>query len=555
MNRNKNIVFGMLALVVSVVAIGLAYAGFTGTLNVNGTGNVVSSKWDIYFANLANAVTTGTANVVTPATISPKTKIGDYYVELASPGDSVTYTFDVVNDGNFDAILTTLTKSAPTCVPNVTLCNYLTYTLKYTEDDIDVAEDDELLAGETKNMTLVLTLRSDTPASALSNTELSVTGLGITLLYSQNSSYKNGSGSSGGSSEIATDTSCFTYQTIPHATVVNQSACENYLQNQLGYSSEESTIMCTGGGNNLGTLDYYLEQDIPSTDYETAGLSVEDAIKITGYDDECTKDVVIPSVIENKSVISIGYDSFKEKQLTSVTIPNSVISIGSYAFASNELTEIDIPSSVSFIDTFAFFHNKFTSLEIPYGVTYINYGSFQNNQITDITIPSSVVDINGGDGDEPFLYNPVETVYVDMPNVPSYTFGYLGMTTLTLGPHVQTIGYDAFAHNNLTSVTIPNGVTTISEWAFESNQLTTVTIGNHVETIGEGAFRDNQLTSVTIPNNVQTIGSHAFSSNQLTSVTINNKTSSNDFSTYYGSDIWGWADGYNDSNIIWTGSN
>ena len=295
MNRNKNIVFGMLALVVSVVAIGLAYAGFTGTLNVNGTGNVVSSKWDIYFNNLSNAATTGTANVVTPATISPKTKIGDYYVELASPGDSVTYTFDVVNDGNFDAVLTTLTKSNPNCTPTATLCNYLTYTLKYTEDDIDVAENDELLAGETKNMRLVLTLRSDTPASALSNTDLSVNGLGITLLYSQNSSYKNGSGSSGGTSEVATDTSCFTYQTIPHATVVNQSTCEHYLQNQLGYSSEESTIMCTGGGDFGGTLDHYLEQDIPSADYETAGLSVEDAIKITGYDDECTKDVVIPS--------------------------------------------------------------------------------------------------------------------------------------------------------------------------------------------------------------------------------------------------------------------
>ena len=131
MRNSKNIVFGMLALVVSVVAIGLAYAGFTGTLNINGTGNVVSSKWDIYFANLSNAATTGTANVVTPATISPKTKIGDYYVELATPGDSVTYTFDVVNDGSFDAVLTTLTKSAPTCSGGAIICNYLSYTLKY----------------------------------------------------------------------------------------------------------------------------------------------------------------------------------------------------------------------------------------------------------------------------------------------------------------------------------------------------------------------------------------------------------------------------------------
>ena len=188
-NNTKNITFGMLALVVSVVAIGLAYAGFTGTLNINGTGNVMSAKWDIYFANLSNAVTTGTANVVTPATISPKTKIGDYYVELASPGDSVTYTFDVVNDGNFDAVLTTLTKSTPTCTPTATLCNYLSYTLKYTSNNRDVAENDKLLVGETKNMTLKLELDSNMPASALSNTELSVSDLGITLLYSQDSAF------------------------------------------------------------------------------------------------------------------------------------------------------------------------------------------------------------------------------------------------------------------------------------------------------------------------------------------------------------------------------
>ena len=56
--------FAVLSLLVSIVAVGVVYAGFTGTLNVNGTGNVTASKWDIYFADLSNATTTGTANVV-----------------------------------------------------------------------------------------------------------------------------------------------------------------------------------------------------------------------------------------------------------------------------------------------------------------------------------------------------------------------------------------------------------------------------------------------------------------------------------------------------------
>ncbi len=41
MERSKNYaVFGVLALIVSLVAVSLAYAGFTATLNINGTANV-----------------------------------------------------------------------------------------------------------------------------------------------------------------------------------------------------------------------------------------------------------------------------------------------------------------------------------------------------------------------------------------------------------------------------------------------------------------------------------------------------------------------------------
>ena len=263
MNRNKNIVFGMLALVVSVVAIGLAYAGFTGTLNVNGTGNVVSSKWDIYFANLSNAVTTGTANVVTPATISPKTKIGDYYVELATPGDSVTYTFDVVNDGDFDAKLTSLTKTNPTCTPTATLCNYLTYTLTYTSGGATVAQNDTLLSGQTRNMTLKLMLRSDTPASALSNTELRVTGLGITLLYSQDSPY-------GGNSVVAPTYLYTTEQhTLGDTLVVNNTTVFDNFEDAKEGGEPVTTAHIVDNSNHI--IESYVAFKVNDTIYYLKG--------------------------------------------------------------------------------------------------------------------------------------------------------------------------------------------------------------------------------------------------------------------------------------------
>ena len=59
---------------------------------------------------------------------------------------------------------------------------------------------------------------------------------------------------------------------------------------------------------------------------------VEGGISITGYSIEGGLDVVIPSNINGKQVVSIGNTAFCFNKLKSVTIPNSVTSIGSSAF-------------------------------------------------------------------------------------------------------------------------------------------------------------------------------------------------------------------------------
>ncbi len=46
--RNKgtnNLIFSILALIVSLIAVSLAYAGFTQSLNINGSGTVKAAKW------------------------------------------------------------------------------------------------------------------------------------------------------------------------------------------------------------------------------------------------------------------------------------------------------------------------------------------------------------------------------------------------------------------------------------------------------------------------------------------------------------------------------
>ena len=176
--------------------------------------------------------------------------------------------------------------------------------------------------------------------------------------------------------------------------------------------------------------------------------------------------------------------------------------------------------------TAAFYNKGLTSVVIPSSVTIIGDFAFKNNQLTSVVIPSSVTTLAG------FSYNQLTSVVI-----PS------SVTEMVAG---------TFRGNQLISAVIPSSITTIHNSAFSYNQLTSVTIPSGVTTIGHSAFRGNQLASITIPNSVTTIDDYGFDGNQLTSVTIEGKSSSSDF-TYY-NPLWGWASGYSNSDIVWTGS-
>ena len=201
MRRNKNLVTGVLALVVSVVAVGLVYSAFTQTLNINGTANVMSAKWDIYFANLANA----------------------------------------------------------------TLCNYLTYTLKYTANNRDVAENDILLRGQTRNMTLKLTLDANMPASALPSEEVTIGNLGITLLYSQASGYN------GANSTAVEPTYLYTAEehTLGDTLVVNNTTVFDNFESAKYNSSNYTTAHIVDNSNHI--IESYVAFKINDTIYYLKG--------------------------------------------------------------------------------------------------------------------------------------------------------------------------------------------------------------------------------------------------------------------------------------------
>ena len=85
----------LIVLAVSVFGLGIAYALLSTTLTITGTTSVSAATWDIHFNNLG-ATYTGDATYTLPQFTSA-TSLTDYEIVLTKPGDSVTFTFDIVN--------------------------------------------------------------------------------------------------------------------------------------------------------------------------------------------------------------------------------------------------------------------------------------------------------------------------------------------------------------------------------------------------------------------------------------------------------------------------
>ena len=239
------------------------------------------------------------------------------------------------------------------------------------------------------------------------------------------------------SDTCSTDAKYFAYEVIPDITVSDENKCKTYLISKSGgdITEEIATTLCNGGSvSGINLQIAILGGEIPSTDYEEAGLTVETGktVAITGYSIEGGLDVVIPSNINGKKIVAIYDNAFtkdgveptgistnkieyniqplynkknnyevvpiakvpsKGLGITSVVIPNTVKIIGDMAFEGNHLTSVAIPSSVTSIGDMAFYKNHLTSVTIPNSVTNIGSGAFENNYLTSVTIPNSVTSI------------------------------------------------------------------------------------------------------------------------------------------------------------------
>lgn len=180
----------LIVLLVSVFGLGIAYALLSTTLTISGTTSVSAATWDIHFNNL-NASKTGDATYTLPKFTSA-TALTDYEIVLTKPGDSVTFSFDIVNAGTISSSISSLVKGTPSCsgvagsstgtTDGPIVCNNLSYTFTYSDGTV-VSVGDTLNKGETKSVKLTLSYNGS--ATQVPANDVAISNLDITMIYSQ----------------------------------------------------------------------------------------------------------------------------------------------------------------------------------------------------------------------------------------------------------------------------------------------------------------------------------------------------------------------------------
>ena len=239
---------------------------------------------------------------------------------------------------------------------------------------------------------------------------------------------------------------------------------------------------------------------------------------ITGYKG-IDNDLVIPDLIDNAVVTSIGVKAFAESnQFESITIPDSIGSIGEDAFwECNGLKKVYVSSiedwcKIKFEDISSnpivyareiYIDGELaTDITIPKGITKIcDYAFVGCDTITNVVIPNSVISIGN-------------SAFFDCSN----------LKNISIPNSVISIGDSAFYYcYNLKNISIPNSVVNIGAGAFSGcSNLEEVEIPDGIKFIKDStfAFCEN-LTTIIIPQSVKEIGNLAFyrdSSNYLSNV-------------------------------------
>ena len=199
----------LVALIVAVLGLTVAFAALSQTLTINGTASINSATWDIHFENLGSD-TNGDATINGEPTLNATT-ISGINVTLTKPNDSVIFLVDIVNDGTIDAKVESIEVSELCTLSSpVESCDWdndgevtetdiqkvndnLTFVAGYNDDSTSIKVNDTLNIGETKKIAIAIgyakLLEGDTieseEATELPARDLQFNDLSVTINYVQ----------------------------------------------------------------------------------------------------------------------------------------------------------------------------------------------------------------------------------------------------------------------------------------------------------------------------------------------------------------------------------
>ena len=130
MKNSKNIILAVLGVI--LLGMTIAYAALQTNLNIGGSVDVPALDWDIHFSNFTKGTVVGSATGPTASELETgnyinATSISNLNISLPKPGDSISYTFNIVNAGTIDAKLNSY--SAGWACDSGKDCSHITYSL------------------------------------------------------------------------------------------------------------------------------------------------------------------------------------------------------------------------------------------------------------------------------------------------------------------------------------------------------------------------------------------------------------------------------------------
>ena len=182
-NKNKNIT--ILSILIIFMAIGFAY--LSTNLSINGKKKKKKVEWNIYLDNIVeinDSKNSGTAEVNTD-----KDTI-NFNVALNKPGDVYEFTFDVINDGNIDAVLDSIE------IDNTNLPVFMEVSAIYSDgEEITPTEGstkgDILSRQSSEKIKVIAKYKEDISVEDLPSAP-GTTNMSITLNYAQHKVNDNG---------------------------------------------------------------------------------------------------------------------------------------------------------------------------------------------------------------------------------------------------------------------------------------------------------------------------------------------------------------------------